>query len=61
MAERPLNCSCDGYDAMSLMAETAKLRRLVTKRGTLEILIPLGCTTVVVLGVPRGGVVTANK
>jgi DNA-binding HxlR family transcriptional regulator len=27
------------------MKETAKLRRLVTKRGTLEILIPLCCTT----------------
>ena len=27
------------------MAETAKLRKLITKRGTLEILIPLGCTT----------------
>ena len=27
------------------MAETAKLRRLITKRGTLEILIPLSCTT----------------
>ncbi|MGA9150810.1 MAG: winged helix-turn-helix transcriptional regulator [Candidatus Nitrosopolaris sp.] len=39
------NCSFDGYDAMSLMAETAKLRRLITKRGTLEILIPLCCTT----------------
>jgi DNA-binding HxlR family transcriptional regulator len=43
--ERPLNCSFDGYDAMALMAETAKLRRLITKRGTLEILIPLCCTT----------------
>jgi DNA-binding HxlR family transcriptional regulator len=30
---------------ISLMAETAKLRRLITKRGTLEILIPLCCTT----------------
>ena len=27
------------------MAETAKLRKLITKRGTLEILIPLCCTT----------------
>jgi len=27
------------------MAETAKLRNLITKRGTLEILIPLCCTT----------------
>ncbi|MFZ0510319.1 MAG: helix-turn-helix domain-containing protein, partial [Candidatus Nitrosopolaris sp.] len=25
--------------------ETAKLRKLITKRGTLEILIPLCCTT----------------
>ena len=28
-----------------LMKETAKLRRLITKRGTLEILIPLCCST----------------
>jgi DNA-binding HxlR family transcriptional regulator len=27
------------------MKETAKLRKLITKRGTLEILIPLCCTT----------------
>ena len=41
------NQSCDfnGYDADMLMKETAKLRRLITKRGTLEILIPLCCTT----------------
>jgi DNA-binding HxlR family transcriptional regulator len=26
------------------MSETAKLRKLITKRGTLEILIPLCCT-----------------
>ena len=38
-------CSFEGYDATSLMAETAKLRKLITKRGTLEILIPLCCTT----------------
>ena len=43
--EKLQNCSFKGYDAMSLMAETAKLRRLITKRGTLEILIPLCCTT----------------
>jgi DNA-binding HxlR family transcriptional regulator len=43
--EKPQCCSFDGYDAISLMAETAKLRRLITKRGTLEILIPLCCTT----------------
>jgi hypothetical protein len=35
------SCSFEGYDAASLMAETAKLRKLITKRGTLEILIPL--------------------
>jgi DNA-binding HxlR family transcriptional regulator len=45
ITERPQNSSFNGYDAMSLMAETAKLRRLITKRGTLEILIPLCCTT----------------
>ncbi|MGB9003911.1 MAG: helix-turn-helix domain-containing protein [Nitrosotalea sp.] len=38
-------CSFEGYDASSLMAETAKLRKIITKRGTLEILIPLCCTT----------------
>ena len=35
----------DGYDADILMKETAKLRNLITKKGTLEILIPLCCTT----------------
>ena len=34
-------CNFEGYDAISLMTETAKLRKLITKRGTLEILIPL--------------------
>ena len=38
-------CNFEGYDATSLMAETAKLRKLITKRGSLEILIPLCCTT----------------
>lgn len=38
-------CSFEGYSANSLMSETAKLRGLITKRGTLEILIPLCCTT----------------
>ena len=38
-------CNFEGYDASSLMAETAKLRNLITKRGTLEILIPLCCST----------------
>jgi DNA-binding HxlR family transcriptional regulator len=39
------SCSFEGYDPTSLMTETAKLRKLITKRGTLEILIPLCCTT----------------
>jgi DNA-binding HxlR family transcriptional regulator len=43
-AQQP-SCSFEGYDATSLMAETAKLRKLITKRGSLEILIPLCCTT----------------
>jgi len=38
-------CNFEGYDADSLMTETSKLRKLITKRGTLEILIPLCCTT----------------
>ena len=39
------NCNFEGYNPSSLMAETAKLRTLITKRGTLEILIPLCCST----------------
>jgi DNA-binding HxlR family transcriptional regulator len=39
------SCSFEGYDASSLMLETSKLRKIITKRGTLEILIPLCCTT----------------
>jgi hypothetical protein len=39
------SCGFDGYDADLLMNETKKLRELITKRGTLEILIPLCCTT----------------
>ena len=38
-------CVFEGYDADLLMKETGKLRELITKRGTLEILIPLCCTT----------------
>jgi DNA-binding HxlR family transcriptional regulator len=38
-------CTFEGYDAELLMSETEKLRTLITKRGTLEILIPLCCTT----------------
>ena len=39
------SCSFEGYDAELLMSETEKLRELITKRGTLEILIPLCCST----------------
>jgi DNA-binding HxlR family transcriptional regulator len=39
------SCIFEGYNPSSLMAETAKLRNLITKRGTLEILIPLCCST----------------
>jgi DNA-binding HxlR family transcriptional regulator len=42
---QPQSCNFEGYNAISLMGETAKLRKLITKRGTLEILIPLCCTT----------------
>ena len=38
-------CSFKGYDVDTLMKETASLRKLITKRGTLEILLPLCCTT----------------
>ena len=37
-------CSFEGYDAANLMKETAKIRKLITKRGTLEMLIPLCCS-----------------
>jgi DNA-binding HxlR family transcriptional regulator len=39
------SCNFDGYDSELLMNETGKLRELITKRGTLEILIPQCCTT----------------
>ena len=44
---QPDNNSCNfkGYDVDVLMKETSSLRKLVTKRGTLEILLPLCCTT----------------
>ena len=47
IVENGTNQLCDftGYDADMLMKETAKLRKLITKKGTLEILIPLCCTT----------------
>lgn len=38
-------CSFEGYDSEKLMLQTAKLRDLITKRGTFEMLIPLCCTT----------------
>jgi DNA-binding HxlR family transcriptional regulator len=37
-------CSFKGYNAEVLMRETVKVRKLITKRGTLEILIPLCCS-----------------
>ncbi|MGD9672238.1 MAG: winged helix-turn-helix transcriptional regulator [Candidatus Nitrosocosmicus sp.] len=39
------HCSFYGYDIDSLMKETSRLRNIITKRGTLEILIPLCCST----------------
>ena len=30
-----------GYDAVTLMKETSNLRKIITKRGTFEILIPI--------------------
>jgi len=38
-------CNLEGYDSQKLMLQTTKLRNLVTKRGTFEMLIPLCCTT----------------
>jgi DNA-binding HxlR family transcriptional regulator len=37
-------CNFQGYNTDTLMKETSKLRELITKRGTLEILIPLCCS-----------------
>ena len=39
------SCNFQGYDVDALMKETSSLRKLITKRGTLEILLPLCCTT----------------
>ena len=39
------SCNLQGYDVDALMKETSSLRKLITKRGTLEILLPLCCTT----------------
>ena len=38
-------CEFAGYDASKLLKETSKIRDIITKRGTLEILFPLCCTT----------------
>jgi hypothetical protein len=34
-------CEFEDYYALLLMSETAKMRKLITKRGIVEILIPL--------------------
>lgn len=39
------SCGFKGYDVDVLMKETSSLRKLITQRGTLEILLPLCCTT----------------
>jgi DNA-binding HxlR family transcriptional regulator len=39
------SCDFTGYNADILMKQTSKLRKSITKKGTLEILIPLCCTT----------------
>jgi DNA-binding HxlR family transcriptional regulator len=38
-------CEFKGYDILALMSETEKMRKLITKRGTLEIIMPLCCST----------------
>ena len=43
--EEKNSCNFYGYDVESLMQETFELRKIITKRGTLEILIPLCCST----------------
>jgi DNA-binding HxlR family transcriptional regulator len=43
--EKENGCTLEGYDALLVMSETAKMRKLITKRGTLEVLIQLCCTT----------------
>ena len=37
-------CEFEGYDVLLLMSETEKMRKLITKRGTLEIIMPLCCS-----------------
>jgi DNA-binding HxlR family transcriptional regulator len=38
-------CEFTGYDVSNLLSETSNIRELITKRGTLEILFPLCCST----------------
>jgi DNA-binding HxlR family transcriptional regulator len=38
-------CEFTGYDVSKLLKETSKIRELITKRGTIEILFPLCCST----------------
>ena len=38
------SCNFEVYDSQKLMLQTEKLRNLITKRGTFEMLIPLCCT-----------------
>jgi DNA-binding HxlR family transcriptional regulator len=38
-------CEFTGYDVSKLLKETSKIRDIITKRGTLEILFPLCCST----------------
>jgi DNA-binding HxlR family transcriptional regulator len=38
-------CEFEGYDILALMSETEKMRKLITKRGILEIIMPLCCST----------------
>jgi DNA-binding HxlR family transcriptional regulator len=40
------SCNFYGYDVESLMKETSQLKNIITKRGTMEILIPLCCSAV---------------
>ena len=39
------SCNFERYDSQKLMLQTTKLRNLITKRGTFEMLIPLCCTS----------------
>jgi len=44
-SEKVQKCEFQWYDALLLMSETSKMRKLITKRGAFEILIPLTCST----------------